>query len=279
MYILLEEAKEEVWKRWNNADLRRRVLEYVGELPDGYGAEPCAVLSRHVATPNFEAHRFHDIAHPTGLQMMCDVYPADKFCTKNPDKYWLGKMAFHSGKGKNNGDRLTNVKLVLFHTEDGKVFSDMATLWGDDFVSFHQRLFGYYFPDIRCIDNSDWTRNAGTSLLDYYRRFLAIFVCHGILFENFLTEHDDEGTLTQNVVGPAFRHITEFFGYKPLIVRLRLQENDASPYWSWYPSEIEGIVRHLVIRKTSCSVETGRDQDSTCMYNREGEKPCLPLAG
>jgi hypothetical protein len=38
-------------------------------------------------------------------------------------------------------------------------------------------------------------------------------------------------------------------------------------------------VRHLITRKTSCSVDTGRKQDSTCLYNREGEKPCLPLAG
>jgi len=245
MYTPLEEAKEEVWHRWNNVDLRRRVLEYVGKLPDGYGAEPCAVLSRHVATPNFEAHRFHEIARPTGLQMVCDVYLADKFCTKNPDKYWLGKMAFHSGKGKNNGDRLTNVKLIVFHTEDGKVFADMATLWGDNFVSFHQRLFGYFFPDIRCIDNSDWTIKAGTSLLEYYQRFLAIFVCHGILFENFLDE-GGEGKFTREVVWPATRKVTDHFGLKPLIVRLRPEESEADQYWCWYPGHLEEEVQRLI---------------------------------
>jgi hypothetical protein len=49
MYTLLEEAKEEVWKRWNDAELRRQVQEYVGELPEGFGDEPRAFLVRHLA--------------------------------------------------------------------------------------------------------------------------------------------------------------------------------------------------------------------------------------
>lgn len=50
MYISLEEAKDEIWKRWNDVDLRRRVQEYIEELPEGFGQEPRAVYSSQLAT-------------------------------------------------------------------------------------------------------------------------------------------------------------------------------------------------------------------------------------
>jgi hypothetical protein len=58
MYTSIEEAKEEVWKRWNDADLRRRVMAFAADLPEVLLKEPKAIMFRQLATPNFELLRF-----------------------------------------------------------------------------------------------------------------------------------------------------------------------------------------------------------------------------
>lgn len=242
MYTPLDEAKEEIWKRWNDTDLRQRVLEYVSILPDGYGSEPCAVLSRYIATPNFEAYRFQEIAKHTEIELIFDAFPMDKFCSKNPMKYHLGKMKFYSGKGKNNGNKTSNISLITFHEVDGKPLCTLNTPWSENFATFHERLFNGCFPTIKVVDNSEWTQASGDTISEYYCRFLSIFICHGILFENFLLDKN-EISFTQKIVQPAFRKINEFFGLKPLIVQLAPKESESDPYWCWYPCHLEEEVR------------------------------------
>ena len=245
MYTPLEEAKEEIWKRWNNAELRRRVLEYVGELPDGYGAEPCAVLARYIATPNFEVYRFQEIAKKSGLMLVLDVFPQDKFCSNNSDKYHLGKMKFYLEKMEHHGNETSNVRLIPFHKVDGKPFSHLTTPWGDNFVSFHNQLFDGCFSEIQVVDNSVWIQKSGDTLSEHYCYFLASFICHGILFENFLGE-GGEGKFTREIVCPAIKKVTDHFGLKPLIVRLLPEESEADPYWCWYPGHLEVEVQRCL---------------------------------
>jgi hypothetical protein len=71
MYTPLEEAKEEVWKRWNDADLRQSVLEYVGELPEGFGQEPRAFLVRNLVSQNLEFQTFTEKCKSAGLKPVC----------------------------------------------------------------------------------------------------------------------------------------------------------------------------------------------------------------
>ena len=96
MYTPLEEAKEEVWKRWNDQGLRRRVLEYVGELPKGFGLEPRAVALFHLGTPNNGFNFFVEKAEQTGLKPLCAEYTGDRFCSMNPDKLCLGNSISNS---------------------------------------------------------------------------------------------------------------------------------------------------------------------------------------
>jgi hypothetical protein len=245
MYTPLEEAKVEVWKRWKDAGLRRRVIEYVTHLPDGYGSEPCAVLSRYIATPNFETHRFQEIAEQSGIKMICDVFPHDKFCSVNTEKYHLAEMKFYPGNEKNNGTQTSNVRLVTIHEVESKPFSQLTTQCGNNFVKFHNRLFCLYFSAILIVDTSTWINKFGKNLSEYYDHYFALFICHGILFENFLLT-GNEKDLTKKIVQPAFRKIYEHFGLKPLIVRLLPEESESDPYWCWYPGHLEEEVRRLM---------------------------------
>src|SRR6185369_1258456 len=141
MYTTLEEAKEEVWKRWNNAELRRRVLEYVGEIPEFFRYEPRAVLWRWLATPNYESLSFYQLAEKATLKPIFFEFIGDKFCSKNSDKFYLGKLSFFKGKGRNNGDKVTCCHVINFCTEDGKAFREIQTHGGESFVAFHHRIF------------------------------------------------------------------------------------------------------------------------------------------
>lgn len=194
MYTPLEEAKEEVWKRWNDAELQQRVLEYVGELPEGFGREPWAVLARHLGTPNFEFYVFTEMAKKAELKALCFEYIGDKICSKNPDKLSLGK-AFFCHDSKENGDGVISHNIIDFCTEDGKPFNKVKTRWGEGIVAFHHGILSSILPSIFLTDNTAWLKSMGERPELFYPRLIALFICHGILFENFLCE-GDEGKFT-----------------------------------------------------------------------------------
>ena len=140
---------------------------------------------------------------------------------------------------------VTRKKVVDFATDNMKTFKEMATVWEEDFISFHHRIMTPNLQHIKHLDNTSWFRKMGPTPSGYYPRFLAFFICHGILFENFLSE-GDEGNFTREVAWPAIRQVTDYFGLKPLIVRLRPEESEADPYWCWYPGHLEEEVRRLM---------------------------------
>ncbi len=94
------------------------------------------------------------------------------------------------------------------------------------------------FNNIEVFDATDWYRRNGNKSLSHYKPFLALFICHGVLFENFLTE-GKERDFTFNVVLPAFKTVEQLFGMKPLIVRLLPRESEADKKWMWYPGHLE----------------------------------------
>ena len=129
MYTPLEEAKEEVWKRWKDVELRQRVLQYVREMPEGFGQAPRSVALFHLGTPNNEFNIFAEKAEQTGLKPLCAEYTGDRFCSMNPDKLFLGKMTFFHGKGKKSGNKITIHHAINFCAMDGKSIKDVSTLW------------------------------------------------------------------------------------------------------------------------------------------------------
>lgn len=241
MYISLEEAKKEVWKRWTDVELRRQVCEYVGEVPTALLTQPKAVVFRQVVTPNFEFQAFFAASLAINLKPLCLEYTGDRFCTRNQEKVLMGKMVFL----QKINQKCKSHYLIDFKKEEMNRFSEINTFWGESFVDFNRRFTEKYLSDIDTFDTSNWIRDNGSKPLNYYHHFLAFFICHGVLFENFLVE-GEEGKFTREVIRPAIQKVTEHFGLKPLIVRLLPEESEAEPYWCWYPDHLEAEVKALL---------------------------------
>lgn len=61
LYTSLEVAKEEVWRRWNDAALGGKIADFVGTVPSPFTIQPRAHLARSIATPNNELFRFLEL--------------------------------------------------------------------------------------------------------------------------------------------------------------------------------------------------------------------------
>lgn len=129
----------------------------------------------------------------------------------------------------------------------------IKTLWGENFIDFHHRIFTLSALPIEFFDASSWLRRNGKSILELYPKYLALFVCHGVLFEDFITNEEEE-EFFYSVVYPSFEKLKNLFGVKPLIVSLLTSENTAiDKYWFCYSEEIEQEVIRCLNGKSNPS--------------------------
>lgn len=258
IYTPLSVAKKEIWKRWNDKDLRKKVKDYLGgSMPDPFKKEPRAVLSRSIITPNQELFYFLDLAESTGLKPIGLEGVEDKFCTKNYDKVSLGKLSFFSNKEvKNNIKNIeckkTVINVIDMMASDGKRLCDINTLWGEDLAGFHHRMLDSYNAKIETFDDFKWfsKRDKRNSPYQYYENFFPLFLCHGILFENFHAKGKEE-EFTHNIIIKNYKKIEATFGCKPLIVPLTPIEDESELYWWCYPAKIEKTAKERMGRKKS----------------------------
>lgn len=256
MYVSMEHAREELRARRTDLKLRRQVETWIGAVPEFLRGAPRAVLARQVATPNFEFHRFVEVARRSGLKAVCPEYRADKFSSRNPDKLALAKMTFHHGKGRQNGDRNSTHRIINFYAWDGKPLNRVETLWGESLLAFHHRLLTSRFPGVEIADNSDWLQRMGGKPSLFWPRLFALFLCHGLLFDNFHPE-GHETAFTRDIIRPALAEVADRFGYTPLIVPLVPLETERDLYWSWYPDTLEQEVRCLTGEPTAIGARLG----------------------
>lgn len=242
MYVSCEEAKRQIVRRWNDLALRRKVRDYVGEIPQFLRHGPRAVLARQVATPNFESLHFADAADAMGLKPLWAEYLGDSFCTHNPDKRKLGKLTFFHGKGRNGGDRTSCHKVIDLVRSDRRPLRRIETLWQERFVDFHHRMLAAALPGVEVADFTVWLGKMGASPARFWPRHLALYLCHGVLFDNFHSE-GQERAFTRDIIRPAIATIEEAFGLKPLVVALLPVERARETHWSWYPGSLEQETR------------------------------------
>lgn len=243
VYSLLEEAGRLIRQRWQDDALKMKVEDFIGSsLETIIPNEPCAVLSRNIASPDFEYQRFVALARAIRILPIVFEGQEDKFSTNSHDKLGLVKMSFFDGYDKNRQVRRHYRTIIDIPANDGKKFREIRTLWGENLVDCHHRLLGEnQGGQVQLFDDLAWyksTVGGSASVKDYYRFFLALFICHGVLFETF-TMLGSESQFTKEVFLPAFQEVVEHFGVKPLIVPI-IPENDVeNPYWFCYPGAIE----------------------------------------
>ena len=236
IYTPLEEAKEEIWKRWDDKILRKEVEEFLGEVPEVFKKEPKACLLRQMVSPNYEYYHFLNLIPEINLKPLCLEFLEDIFLTTNKDKAYWGKMAFIE-KGQSI-TRLIYRKVIDLKDSEKKKLNCIETIWGENFVDFHHRLVEQYSQAIELFDGSLWYKSKGGKTKEYYHYIVSFFVCHGILFENFITD-EREREFTHLVVQPAIEKIVKIFGLKPLIVQLIVDDVFNERY---YPCHLESEV-------------------------------------
>lgn len=237
VYWQLQEARQEVWQRWHDNSLRARVCRYVGELPHCFRLEPRAVLFRNIASPHAEYCHFAEQASLAGVKPLAVEYLNDRFSTRNPDKINLAKLPIYLGANKHGQPMVSYSKVIDLKAADNRRFVEIDTLWGGNLVDFHHGLLTRNLPDLEVFDISGWQHFSGNRAAEYYKYFLSLFVCNGILFENFVT-NDQEQLFFDTVVAPAIAEIESVFGVAPLIVKAVTDSNPSDVYWSSYPKQI-----------------------------------------
>lgn len=246
VYTSIEIAREEIQKRRNDSALKKKVEDVLrGDIPDIFRDAPRLMLARQVVSPNFELLHFLDLAKEIGLKPAFFEYASDKFITKNDDKYYLAKLYFFEGISKNGEPITTSKKITDIDKYDGKSFSEMKTLWGDDFIAFHHELAVSVIGGSEIYDISkDYFRN-GKTAENYYFYYLSLFVCHAVLAENYLLS-DTYNSLTNKIFYPNFKKVCDVFGVKPLIIRMVSNEKENDLYWRYYPKEVRDTMDTIV---------------------------------
>ncbi len=241
-YTPLEEAKKEIQRRWHDEELKKRVENYLGDIPEIFQKRPKAVLFRNIATPDFEFQHMGDIAQDLGLKPLYLEYLSDKFCTRSLDKLYLGRMSFFHCRDKNNGCVVTKRKLFDLKENDGKTFKDVRTYSGENIIDFHHRLFRPLYPDVKVFDISRWIKAKGKNALENYPHFLSLFLRNAVLLEAYNLDSSEERNFAEKVIIPSFNKVLADFKLKPLVVKLFNKEEIRDLYWYCHPQFLLQLV-------------------------------------
>ncbi|MDD5083732.1 MAG: hypothetical protein PHT88_02195 [Candidatus Moranbacteria bacterium] len=248
LYTPIEVAKEEIWRRWNDKELRAKVEAFLGgDIPDCLKNSPRVVLARNIASPNKESVHFLRVAQQVDLQPLFGEYLNDKFVALNPDKYYLGKLFFDN---KDNGVKIVNE----IDGGDGHSIQSMQTKWGESFIEFHHRMLQEITPiEDNVCDFSDWLSKHGRTAKKYYIQYLALFLCYGVLADVFLMYNKKERGFVDSIIIPAMDQLETLFGVRPLIIPLFHSKNvnvmdDAGEEWMRYPESMKQLIPNEFIR-------------------------------
>lgn len=236
IYTPLSEARMEIQRRWNDKDLHKKVEDFLGgSLPDIFKKSPKSVLARHVITPNSELFHFLELTALLEIEPIGLEYLKDKYLSCNPAKLHLGKVCFFEKCRDGGKIKIEHEHIIDFINSENKLINEIETLWGENIVNFHGRMLKGENIDIERFDISDWYGKMGGRAKEYMKYYMALFICNGVLFENYLTQKNEK-KFTYDIVLPAFKEIENMFGLKPLIVPIMPLSDKDETYWWAYPN-------------------------------------------
>ena len=252
VYTRLSDIDEELAKRRKNKKLVKSVEDFLGDylLPE-FKFEARSVISRPIITPNREFRYFMDLNAQMSLKPLGLEYH-DKFVAKNPDKYHLARLYF--AKEREDRSQFTSsVKIVDFNKYEGKNFKDVRTLNGDSLIDFHHSILIDEFPGMKgnLLDITSWFESARNVPGFYYMYFLSLFMCHGVLFDNYLLEDKGEQDFFIQKIYPSFLEVKRIFGVKPLIFPLLPIEYEKGTHWMCYEDGLRSKIEKKINFKDS----------------------------
>jgi hypothetical protein len=249
-YTTLTEALSELHRRRNDRELMARVEEYLnGDIPDLFRTGPVLYLARHVATPNRETLAFLEVAKHLNIRYALGQDPHDLFVSHNSLKHALGKMPIIRGYSKTGCEIVEHVTIINFNKWQGCRLRDVFTMAGTNLISFHNSLFSKIGIDTSFLIHNDATwidRNARGNLMEHYKKHLALFIVHGILFEYFPSMDTAEQRMVAEVLAPAYDHIRTHLGVGPLVTPPVTPTQETSCNWEAY-SEV--VMKHALAER------------------------------
>ena len=247
-YFSIEDARKEIVRRRNDHELRKKIEAFLGsEMIDVFGDEPRAVFSQYVANVANDTIHFLNQENNIGLKPLFLEYSDDKFVAKNPGKYLLGRIYFSDNKKIENFANISKTTIINFNTEEGKKINEVKSIWGEGLVEFHHNIFFSLFPEMRnsVYDSSAWFQKTRFSTEYYYLYYLALFIYHGVLFENIELDGREEN-FSKNKILPSFYELERMFGVKPIICQLIPTEKQDDLYWWCYPERSKIVMTEYV---------------------------------
>lgn len=248
VYTPLSEVVRELRVRQSNRTLVRNIHELLkddipSELLDG----EYAILPRHVATPNYELHRFlRIISELTGLHPVTFEYHSDKFVTNNLTKFHLGHLCFRRGINVELDGAREIIEIIDVEKANGLPINSIMTNWNQPLVEFHHQFLKESLPEfpVTFCNASDWFVRKGTTADQYYLPFLLLAVANGVLFENFPFK-SFESEFSKEIFLPNFLRVINLLGVKPLIVSLEPTDIEDAEFWLSYPFNCMDMVHRL----------------------------------
>jgi len=218
IYTPVEQALDELRRRRQDHALVARVTAFLdGDIPEYLKEHDCFVLPRHIATPNNEALYVLGQARRFGVRAVFSQDPKDRFTSVNNLKRRLARP--HVCEETPNGRRYGKLDIVDVPQAEGLPIDEVRCRDGKRLLDFHNGLFDKIAgTDFLVADDSDWIdRNHRGDRTSHYQKFLALFVTHGVVFEDFETGNDPQ--FLQQFVRPALADMRRTLGVLPIIVR------------------------------------------------------------
>ncbi len=245
-YSSYAEISRELDERKNDEELKFKILDYLGDdfpiflnnnLQHG-------LFVRCIQTPNYEHWHVKDMMEDFNLHTMFCNYTAGKLVMKNSENYHLVKMCFIEGVNSKKELIFSKKNIVNINENEGKRLKDIFVKPNLNLIEFHQSLFEELGHEANFFDIAQWFDNARLSEDGYYAKFLALFIYHGVLFDNFLLADTEEQKFFMEKVWPSFEFIKNKFGVKPLILPILPIKDENNKLSLFYNSEIKNIINN-----------------------------------
>ena len=247
VYTPLSEAIKILEERQKNKELIKKIEKLLNnKIPEPFSKlNKYGVSTKQIATPNHDTKWFVKLTKEFGLRAVFSEYYDDKFTSNNGFKHSLGQIHICSGVYKNEEDKFEKMTILDFNKYNGKKLKNIFTFWNQPLIDFHRELFaieGLETKDLFFFDASEWLKILGGKAEKYYEKDLLLYICHGILFENYITT-GKEGEFTKKILLPAIKNVIELTGLKPLIVPIPPMDIEEDLHWISYTTKVRDYIK------------------------------------
>ena len=183
IYVSLDEAREEIKKRWADVELRKRVEDELGEkFMPSFKDNPRGVSFRQLCSPDNGFTFFYQCAKYVGTDPLILEFHGDIFVSFNEEKKGLGRLRLTLADGSR-----VMVDIMNFHDNEKKKLGECILKTGENLFVFHHNLFEISKFKIELLENTEYFKKIGHAT-DYYYYIYLHFISHGVLFETYSVE-------------------------------------------------------------------------------------------